>query len=106
MCVGGSFARWCLILSNLVDYTLPGSSIHGISPGKNTGVDCHFFPSRESSQPRDQTHISYIAGRFFTTEPSGKSHPSVSHDKILDNFSLNICHVHYSRMSQSGEPER
>ena len=28
--------------------------------------------SRESSQPRDWTRISCIAGRFFTTEPLGK----------------------------------
>ena len=28
--------------------------------------------SRGSSQPRDQTCISCIAGRFFTTEPPGK----------------------------------
>ena len=32
------------------------------SPGKNTGVGCHFL----SSQPRDQTRVSCIAGRFFT----------------------------------------
>ena len=25
--------------------------------------------SRESSLPKDRTHISYLAGRFFTTEP-------------------------------------
>ena len=30
--------------------------------------------SRGSSQPRDQTHVSCIAGGFFTTEPPGKSH--------------------------------
>ena len=31
------------------------------------------FPSpRGSSQPRDQTWVSHIAGRFFTTEPPGK----------------------------------
>ena len=28
--------------------------------------------SRGSCRPRDQTRVSYIAGRFFTTEPSGK----------------------------------
>ena len=28
--------------------------------------------SRGSSQPRDRTHISCIAGRVFTTEPQGK----------------------------------
>ena len=30
------------------------------------------FPSPESSQPRDQTHVSYIAGGSFTSEPCGK----------------------------------
>ena len=29
-------------------------------------------PSRVSSQPRNQSHISSLAGGFFTTEPSGK----------------------------------
>ena len=33
------------------------------SPGKNTGVGCHFL-SRGSSQPRDQMHISYV-GRWI-----------------------------------------
>ena len=28
----------CLILCDPVDYSLPGSSVHGILPGKNTGV--------------------------------------------------------------------
>ena len=36
------------------DCSLPGSSVHGISPGKNTGVGCHFlcqgiFPTQESN---------------------------------------------------------
>ena len=43
----------------------PGSSVHGISPGKNTAVGCHFllqgiFPT--------QVCVSPTAGRFFTTE--------------------------------------
>ena len=40
---------------------------------KNIGVGGHSL-SRGSSQPRDQIHVSYIAGRFFTTEPPGKPH--------------------------------
>ena len=44
---------------------LPGSSIHGDSPGKNNGVGCH-APLQESSQPRDQTQVSHIAGGLFT----------------------------------------
>ena len=31
------------------------------------------FPSAgESSQPRDQTHVSFLLSRLFTTEPPGK----------------------------------
>ena len=26
-----------------MDYSPPGSSVHGDSPGKNTGVGCHLF---------------------------------------------------------------
>ena len=33
----------CLTLCNPVDCSLPGSSVHGDSPGKNTGVGCHAF---------------------------------------------------------------
>ena len=29
------------LLWNTMDYSLPGSPVHGNSPGKNTGVGCH-----------------------------------------------------------------
>ena len=48
-----------------MDCSLPGSSVHGDYPGKNTGVGC-MPSSRGSSQPRDRTQVSHIAGRFFT----------------------------------------
>ena len=34
-------AQSCLTLSDPMDCSLPGSSVPGDSPGKNTGVDCH-----------------------------------------------------------------
>ena len=37
----GLVAQSCLTLCDPMDYTLPGSSVHRNSPGKNTGVDCH-----------------------------------------------------------------
>ena len=41
------------------------------SPGQNTGVGRVAFPfSRGSSQPRDRTQVSCIAGRFFIVWPS------------------------------------
>ena len=36
-------AQSCLTLCNPVDCSPPGSSVHGDSPGKNTGVGCHFL---------------------------------------------------------------
>ena len=41
--VGGLVAKLCLTLSNPTDCSLSGSSIHGDSPGKNTGVGYHFL---------------------------------------------------------------
>ena len=48
-------------------------------PGKNTGWVSISF-SRGSSHPRDQIHVSCLAGdRFFTTEPPGKSRCSLGY---------------------------
>ena len=33
----------CLTLCDPMDYSPPGSSLHGIFPGKNTRVGCHFL---------------------------------------------------------------
>ena len=43
-----------LTLCKPMDCSLPGSSVHGDSPGKNTGVDCHallqgIFPTQGSN---------------------------------------------------------
>ena len=48
----------------------PGSSVHGIFPGKHTGGGCHFFQG--PSWLRVQTLISCLTAGFFTTEPPGK----------------------------------
>jgi len=59
-------AQSCPTLCNPVESSPPGSSVHGDSPGKNTGVGCHVPSSRGSSQPRDGTCLFRIAGRFLT----------------------------------------
>ena len=41
------------------------------SPGKSTGVGCHFV-LQGIFRPRDGTCVSCIAGGFFTTEPPEK----------------------------------
>ena len=65
-------AKLCLTLCNPVDYCPRGSSVHGISQARILEWVAIFF-SRRSFQPRDRTHVSCVAGRFFTTEPPGKS---------------------------------
>ena len=58
-------AQSCLTLCDPIDCSPPGSSVHGDSPGKNTGVACHAL-LQEISQPRDPTQVSCIAGGFVT----------------------------------------
>ena len=47
-------AQSCLTLCDPIDYSLPGFSVLGDSPGKNTGVGCHallqgIFPTQRSN---------------------------------------------------------
>ena len=62
----------CVWLCDPVDCSPPGSSVHGISQARILQWAAISF-SRESSQPRDQTSISCLAGGCCTTEPPGKS---------------------------------
>ena len=55
----------CLTLCDPMDCTLPGSSVHGILQ-KRILEWIATLSSKGSSQPRDQTLVSCIAGRFFT----------------------------------------
>jgi len=51
-----------------MDSSPPGFSVHGDSPGKNTGMGCHALLQGFSS-PRDGTQVSMspaLTGGFFT----------------------------------------
>ena len=71
MCCVYSVAQWYLTLCDPLGCSPPGSSVHGDSPGENTGVGCHAL-LQGSSQPRDRTQVSHIAGEFLLSEPPGK----------------------------------
>ena len=59
-------AQLCLTLRPM-DYT-----VHGILQARI--LEWVAFPfSRGSSQPKDQTQVSHISGRFFTAKPQGKA---------------------------------
>ena len=42
-CMRAKSFQLCLTLCDPMDYSPPGSSVHGDSPGKNTGVVCRAF---------------------------------------------------------------
>ena len=65
LCV--SVAQSCLTLCDPMDCNPPGSSVHGISQVRILEWVAIFF-SKVSSWTKDQTRVSCIAGRFFTTE--------------------------------------
>jgi len=58
-----------------MDCSPPGSSVQGILQARI--LEGVAMPSsRRSSQPRERTWVSCIAGRFFTAEPPGKPNRS------------------------------
>ena len=77
--------RVCLMYSVMSDSANPWTvvcqaPVHGDITGRNTGVGCHFL-LRGSSQSRDRTQVSCIAGRFYTAEPP------ISCSRVSDNRS-------------------
>ena len=71
---GGLVTQSCPTLCDPMDYRLPGSCVHGDSPGKNTGVSCHaliqrIFPNQGLN--RGLLHCRGIL--FLPSEPPGNS---------------------------------
>ena len=67
-----SLQSW-LALCEPMDYSRPLFSVHGILQARI--LDWVAFPfSRRSSQPRDGTQVSCIAGRFFTIWATREAH--------------------------------
>ena len=71
MCVLCLVAQSCLTLCNPVDCSPPGSSVHGDSPGKNTGVGCH-APPRDIPNPGTKPSSPVLQVDSILSEPPGK----------------------------------
>ena len=101
-------SQWCLTLCNFMDYI-----VHGILKARI--LEWVAFPfSRGSSQPRDQTQVSCIAGRFFTSWATGKpKNTGVGSLSLLQQIFLtqewNRDLLHHRRilyqLSYEGSPE-
>ena len=65
LCVKVKVTQSCLTLCDPMDCSTPGSSVHVILQARILEWVAILF-SRGSSQPRNRTPVSCIAGRFFT----------------------------------------
>ena len=63
----------CLTLCDLMHCSPQGSSVHGISPDKKTGLDSHSF-LQGIFQPRERTWVSCTEGRFFMIWVTREAH--------------------------------
>ena len=98
-------ARSYLTVCNSMDCSPPGSSVHGDSPGKN--MEWVPMPSsRGSSQPRDWTQVSYIAGRSFSSWTTRETPPSWLPYAILgaDNNLLDSIRCKWDRFCCGLDP--
>ena len=68
-----------------MEYSPPGSSFHGLSQARLL-ERVAMLSSRGSSQPRDRTHLSCTAGRFFTIISSGEPHTSHHMEREREQF--------------------
>ena len=85
-----SAAQSCPTLWHLTDYSPPGSSVHGILQARILEWVAIPF-SRGSSQPRDQTQVFCIAGRFFTIWATKEVHaPYTGAPKYIKQILINI----------------
>ena len=99
MCYGCCLVtKSCPAFYSSMDYSPPGSFVHEISQARILKWVTISF-SRRFSQPRDQTHITCLAGGFFSTEPPGKPQFNVNSTKLLIFHLLNClptCSSHTS----------
>ena len=91
MCMRVLVTQSCLILCNPMNYYPPGSLVHGnVQARILEWVAIPFF--RGSPQPRDQTWISCIAGRFFTIWATRGAYICLTNkNQIIYSIIQNVC---------------
>ena len=101
-----------------MDCSLPGSSVHGIFPGKNTGVGCHsllqgLFPNQGSnlhllhwqadSLPlASPGNLPVFIVALFTTAKLWKQHKCPSADKWIKKMWCIYTMEYYSAIKKNG----
>ena len=86
----------CPTLYNLMEHSPPGSSVHGDSPGKNTGVGSHTLLQGNLPDPGIKPGSAALQADSFPAELHGKPH----HHRWLDLKQANP-HLNPHRPTQS-----
>ena len=87
-----------------MDYSPPGSSVHGILQVRI--IEWVAIPfSRGSSQPRDRTQVSHIAGRFFTIWATREVHESIRQMWIYSQALSLTSYVTLDKVFNLAEPQ-
>ena len=97
----------CPTLCDHMDRSPPGSSVHGDSPGKNTGVGCHtllqgIFPSQGSNPG-----LPHCRPILCHRSHQGSPLPCLRYDNLLEQFTefrkrLYFCLLLYCKGYKSG----
>ena len=109
-CMHAKSFQSCLTLCSPMGCNLPGSSLHGDSPGKNAGVGCPCPPPGDlhgTGLNLCLLHLPALAGGFFTTSTMWEVH----HLLMGAQFSYTLWHPNFcwsetSVISNSTSPLR
>ena len=91
VCVCVLVAQSCPTLCDLMVYSLPGFSVHGILQARILEWDTIPF-SRESSWPGIEYVISHIAGGFFTLWATREALCLLYQGRILEYYQILFSH--------------
>ena len=84
-------AQWCPTLCEPMNCSTPDSSVHGDSPGKNTGVGCYVLLQRIF--PTQRLNPGFLHCRWILYHLSHQGSPSTYYIQmwIVDLNSYNCC---------------
>ena len=77
----------CLTLCNPLDFSPPSSSVHGDSPGKNTGVGCHALHPGDLPNPGIEPRSPALQADSLPPESPGK--PTIY--TLIQIFTWTMC---------------
>ena len=93
----------CPTLCKSMDYSLPGSSVHGDSPDKNTGVGCHFLLQGDLPNPGIELAFPALQAESLPLNHQGRYTHTHTHTRafllnlsVFQSLQLNHCSLRSS----------